>query len=254
MAPDNKATSNEPFSLANKSLRSSLKNMPNSIIEALTGVIRTDRREVLASLGYMLQRSRNLNFFDVFLQEWAVYRDRGRIKQDCEESDQFRDCLQEMLDFLDKELPNRKRFEVMKRIFMVAATESLSLDRNSQLPHEYMQICRSLSAGATLVLAAVYEGYCEQKLEGREREETANAWLARIAKASGLEHTSLVEQHENGLIEKHLITERKHSDRSGVFIKNNRLTDLGLAFCTYVAAYDNIEKDCGNAPRPDATR
>ena len=51
--------------------------------------------------------------------------------------------------------------------------------------------------------------------------------------------SELVEIHEQGLMDKKLLSPRQHGDRSGVFVKPHyRLTDLGYAFCHFIDAYE----------------
>jgi len=56
---------------------------------------------------------------------------------------------------LEKVIPDELRFSIIKRVFLVAATESVS-DRNSLLPQQYMKICKKLESGEIMVLNATY--------------------------------------------------------------------------------------------------
>jgi hypothetical protein len=53
----------------------------------------------------------------------------------------------------------------------------------------------------------------------------------------------LVEQDEKSLIEKGLLSDRIHPDRSGVKNTDARLTDLGVKLCEYLSDYSDTKKD-----------
>ena len=78
------------------------------------------------------------------------------------------------------------------------------------------------------------------------------AWLKDVASASGLVHKELVSVHEPNLIEKGLITERTHSDRSGSrSTKYYRLTGMGVEICKYIETYEKeitVQTDVGIRP------
>jgi hypothetical protein len=137
------------------------------------------------------------------------------------------------LDALDRDIPDQLRFETMKRVFLTAATEELST-RESVLPQQYMQLCRTLSTGEILVLLAVYQLAPDPSWR-TVQNYNASAWLKDVATRSGLAHPQLVELHETKLIQKGLITDRVYPDRSGVTLGTRyRLTELGSALCQFI--------------------
>ncbi len=214
-----------------------IKRTLASLTEGVTGIAASDRKELTLSVGHIFQTLRKGQFLSHLSEEWESYRDKGRIKEDYTETEQHRSCLQELLAFLDNDLPDEIRFEVIKKIFLVAASESKS-DRNSLMPYQFLRICRSMSSGEMLVLNATYT----IAKSGTPPQVTgANQWLDVIAKESELEHASLVEIYEEDLMKKKLITRRTHSDRSGVAATPHfRLSSLGLELCEYIAAYDDV--------------
>ena len=150
-----------------------------------------------------------------------------------------------MLDFLDKDSPDELRFSVLKKIFLVAATETQS-SRDSLLPQQFMRLCRALGAGEVVVLSATYQiaqnDVAAQKI-ATTKDTTAHKWLATIAENSGLKYPELVEIHERNLIEKNLLTNREVADRSGVSLgKHYRLTGLGYEICHFLEVYEGIDR------------
>ncbi len=177
-----------------------LKESISGLVEGLTGIASSDRKDLFLSIGYIFQRMRGGNFLQTLLDEWNEFRSKGKIQDDYMQSEQHRACLTEILDFLDRDLPDETRFSLLKGIFLEAATEEKS-DRSGVLPQQFMKIARELSTGEVLVLASSYEGY-KTKPELLQRDLQVNTWRDYVARESGLTHTDLVEIHEQTLIEK----------------------------------------------------
>ncbi len=216
-----------------------IKKTLTSLAEGVTGVAAADRKDLALSVGHIFQSLRKGQFLSRFGEEWDSYREKGRIKDDYLGTEQHRSCFQELLDFLDNDSPDEIRFEVMKKVFLVAASESTS-DRDSLMPYQFLRLCRGMSSGEVIVLNTTYR---IAKSEQPPDFTGAHQWLDAIAKESGLGHPALVEIHEERLIEKHLLSRRLHGDRSGVALKPHfRLTSLGLELCDYIASYDSISE------------
>ena len=180
------------------------------------------------------------------MKEWEEFYRKGRIKDDYASTPQSRACLSELLRYLDSGVPDEKRLDLLKKIFLVAATEEVS-DRESHLPQQFMQICRNLSTGEILVLVTTYTVADQEDYKSSEHY-SAQTWLRLIGDRSGLKHEELVEIHEQSLMEKRLLTKRFHGDRSGVSLgKHFRLSDLGYELCRFLAHYDR-ETESGAQP------
>lgn len=216
-----------------------IKKTLTSLAEGVTGIAAADRKDLALSVGHIFQSLRKGQFLSRLGEEWEVFRKKGRIKDDYQGTEQHRSCFQEFLDFLDNASPDEIRFEVMKKVFLVAASESKS-DRDSLMPYQFLRLCRGMSSGEVIVLNTTYK---IAKSEQLPDFTAAGQWLDLIAKESGLRHPALVEIHEERLIEKHLLSRRLHGDRSGVALKPHfRLTSLGLELCDYIASYDSISE------------
>lgn len=206
-----------------------------SLVEGITGIAVSGRADLILSLSHIFQRARSGNFLSVLLKEWDKYREKGQVKDDYVQTEQHQECLQEMLDFLDRDSPDAPRFSMLKAIFLGAATESIS-SRDSVLPQQYMSLCRTLSSGEVLVLNSTF---ALTERGGITLDSQASTWLEIIAKESGLESKELVEIHERKLIEKNLLTDRTFSDRSGIRGGGNlRLTPLAVAICRFIKEFD----------------
>lgn len=207
-------------------LDKTLKNMAEGIT--------SDKRALVLSAGHVFQALRKGEFLSQLLREWKEYRDKGRIKEDYETSEQHLSCLQEMLDFLDKDLPDQKWFDTLKKIFMVAATDP-NIESSNLLPHQYMRVCRTLSTGEIIVLSTTYK---IAKKGCSDEHVSAASWLETIGKESELVHSALIEFHEEELMKKRLLTPRVYSDRSGVITHPHfRLSNFGYDICRFIDKY-----------------
>lgn len=205
-----------------------------ALIDSLSGIIKSDKKNFRLTVSHLLQALVRGKFMDQLHREWDDYSKKGKIKDDYQSTDQHFECLQEMLDFLDNDNPDQTRFNVVKKIFLKAACEDKS-DRNSIIPQQFMRICRKLTSGELIVLSTTYK-----VLQTKPKEiGSASEWLKIIAMESNLKHASLVEVHEETLVEKHLLDHRLLPNRSGVNTKPHfRLTDLGLAICEFIEEFE----------------
>ena len=222
--------SNFPIKVSNV-----LDRTTTRLVEGLTGIAASNREKLALSVGRILQGLTAGRFLEILIKEWEKFKKEGRIKDDYESTEQCRTCLQELLDFLDKDLPDEQRFSILKQIFLVAATEDAS-NRDSHLPLQYMQISRTLTAGEVLVLNATYK-VARHKPDKMADSREATDWLKIIARESGLTYLELVEAHENELIKKRLLSDRASRGRRVHRGSHFRLTDLGYVICEYISHY-----------------
>ncbi len=186
----------------------------------------------MKSAGELLQQIRGGNFIEELKKEWDEYREKGKVKPDYQDTDQCWDNLKEILEAIDKDMPDRIRFEAMKAVFMNSAEEKLQ-DRNSILPYELMKISRRLSSAQILILSSCYSIHTKGDID-LENFSGYTQWADAIKNASKLEYREIIDFEEKGLVEAGLITGRKYGDSSGVFPRNFRLTDLGLSLCEFI--------------------
>ena len=214
-----------------------LSNTLAAMAEGLTGLATSSKNELILSVSHTFQKMRGGQFLSAFLEEWNKYREKGRVEESYQHSEQHKVCLQELLEFLDKDSPDELRFTILKQIFLVAASEKAS-NRESFLPQQFMKIARSLSDGEIILLTAIWN--IAKNHEGEYQQHySAAEWIREITESSGMKHRALVEIHEQGLMEKRLISQRSHADRSGVAANpHNRLTDLGYELCMFIDQYE----------------
>jgi hypothetical protein len=212
-----------------------IKDTTCSIAAGLSALATNDRNDNILSASRIFQGVVKGRGLEQLRAEWDDLKEKGKIKDDYESTSQHRDCLLELLNFLDNDCPDELRFQTLKKLFLVAATEIIT-DRDSLLPYQFLKLCREMTSGEIVVLQTAYKLANQPNIK---RSGGAVVWLRMVADASGLTHTSLVEIHEEKLTKKYLLTGRVYSDRSGVECEPHfRLTELAYDFCKYVANYD----------------
>jgi plasmid replication initiation protein len=207
-------------------------------VEGLSGIAVSKKMNFQLSVAHLLQSLIKGKFLNQLIGEWNEYKNKGKIKDDYQTTEQHIECLQEILDFIDSDLPDEKRFSVLKKIFLVTATESIS-ERNDVLPQQYMKISRKLTSGEVLVLFGAF--HFSKKKEINLTGIVAKTWLGNIANFTNLKHSELIELHEKNLIDKKLITPRRRGEKGSVLLgQHYRLTELGYQICIFVENYDEI--------------
>ena len=217
-----------------------LKQPATKMAQFLTGILVSDTRDLKFSTGRLVQASIQSKLFSQLGREIRDYIEKGKIKEDFLDKEQNQQSLYDLLKFIDEATPDEDRFNAMKTLFFKSVAIHSS-DEEQILSYQLMKLCRDLDSGDLLVLKAAYDiknGKFSNKLipsEINTNNEAAHSWLQNISKQIGHEITSLVEVHEDKLVNLKLIGPRTHSDRSGVRLLNNyRLTDLGYKLCEYI--------------------
>ena len=95
------------------------------MVEGLTGIGSSKKEEIILSVGHIFQRMRSGQFLSSMIKEWDNFREKGKIKDDYQYTEQHYSCLSEILEYLDKDIPDKEKFEALKKIFLVASTEKI---------------------------------------------------------------------------------------------------------------------------------
>lgn len=213
----------------------------NGLVAVLAGIASSDKKDWALSIGHLLQRTRGAAFLSQLLEEMNKYREKGKVKDDYFQTHQGLDCLQEILDFIDKDSPDDIRFKAMKAAFMNIASERTS-SREDTLPVQIMKICRSLSSAEILVLGASYKMLKSDESKNDDKEASnlgrygsLETWTKYVTKETGLRFSELIKEPEKQLANKNLITQTFDRNPS-LFPRGEfyRLTDLGHHVCVFI--------------------
>lgn len=90
-----------------------LKKSFTALVEGLSGMAISEKKDFGLSVSHLLQGLLRGKLLNQLINEWSEYREKGKIKDDYQSTEQHFECLQEMLDFLDKDNPDQIRFNVI---------------------------------------------------------------------------------------------------------------------------------------------
>ena len=207
--------------------------------EVIAGALKSDKGDLVITIGRLLAGLRG-RFPELLMHEFKRLKEKGKVKDDYYDTEQFKTGFQELFDAIENDPIDENVFNAMKRIFLVALTEQMS-DRFDPLPLEYLRLCRTLSPGAILLMYANYK-----IIQGGKfviLKKSLHLWIEKVQENSDLKHKDLILLHEQELVDRHILRERLHSDRSGVGLDDvtYRLTDLGYSICEYIQYFDELD-------------
>lgn len=216
----------------------------HSVVPAVTTMMKSyvsgQKEDAVQAISNIIQRAGRDGLFQAFKDEWEEMAKKSRITPDFEGTDIGQASLQELFAFLAEERPEKARFDAMKTLFFKAANvdaDEASKTRCLQL----MKVCRGLDATELLILSVVYQENCRRhQNNATQRNISSDAWPGMVESASkGSLSSGLVEHYEDRLVEKRLIGERQHPDRSGIRHEQEfRLTHLGLELGSFLHVPD----------------
>ena len=208
----------------------------NSLVPGLTTLLTSGKDDLVKTVSRIIQNQQKEGGFRAVAGEWQRMVQEGKIKPEYAETEQAAECRVEMFDSLDKDKPDQKRTEAMKKIFLKAAASPSSEWANPR-PQQLLRICRTLNAEELIILGTAYRLFKTRTREEVEKSSRgADQWPDYIAGASqNLVSAGIVDFYEDDLVKKKLIGDRDHSDRSGVRLAHQcRLTNLAIELCKYL--------------------
>lgn len=211
--------------------------------ETIGGILKSKPNELMSSLTNIAQRIIAGQKIESVIIEYEQLRKKGRIPKGYSTSLQSKYTFIELLDFLETAIPDEDRFQVLKKIFLVTASEEKSA-RNSVKPQQFMKIIKMLPSGAVLIMLSAYKISNSNSIDDIDQSNSdESAWRLEIAKDSGLEYQELVANFEPVLIDNRIITKPLYSDGSGVRLGMHfRLTDFGYEICSFIDHYEVLQK------------
>jgi len=210
-------------------------------IQAVTGLGVSDKRDMLRDVSHLVQRSIQGHLATGLAEEYKILRERSRIKEDYETTDQCRQQTSYIFNAINSDgAIDEQRFRAMKNIFLNSAQETMS-NRNDRLPVVLMKICSTLDMGEIMVLETAYR--LNQELMASEDKTpkyqpmASRSWLELIATQSGLGVEDMVAQYEQTLMAKGLLSKRSAGGEI-VVDSNYHLSGTGLKLCEFIKNYE----------------
>lgn len=214
-----------------------LQNGSVNLTAALTGFFMTDNSSKVGVAGRIVQAVLKGKFLKQLGQEFEELRQKGKIKENLFENENRIASLLEMLQYIDSELTDQEVFNAMKSIFFASLDQHAS-EKDEIAAYQILKVCRKLSSGELLVLKVCFEriGYLKSNAV-----YGAGQWLSEVGTSLGFA-TELVETFEETLIQKKLLSDRAHSDRSGIKSSENyRLSGLGIQLKEFLDRYESLK-------------
>lgn len=223
-----------------KSIAEFLQQPAVKMAEFLTGVLASDTKDLKYSAGRLVQASLQWKLYSYLGKEINDYITKGKIKEDFLSDHKNQQSLYDLLKFIDEATPDEERFNAVKSLFLKSLSEDTS-EEERIIAYQFMKLSKELDSDSLLILKAAFDIYSNKSalsvtLGPNDLDtKSAHIWLTHISKQIGHGILSLVELHEEQLMQLKLISPRIHPDGSGIEkTKYFRLTDLGYKFCEFI--------------------
>jgi len=207
--------------------------------EGLAGIVKSSPRDLAISWLNIAQRVIRGQKLASVSAEFEALKKKGKISSGYLSSLQGQYTLTELLDFLENHQVDEQVFQVMKKIFLVAATK-----KEEVIAQQYMRIAKDLTGGEVIVLTTAFRISTDPKLSEFKFGSGSipeGDWGQVIANQSGLKHSELVLSHAESLTKKRMLYPQQQAGSMNVYMGNNmRLTDLSYGFCVYISKYDEL--------------
>ncbi len=218
-----------------------VKTTLDHLVYGISGISQSDKKDLTQSLTRVYNNFRAGKFLSAFIDEWKKLEQKGKIPDTYSYSEEHFNCLGEILDYLDNEIPNDRVFEVLKKLFFVSVMDNLINDDNL-LPNQYLKIIKNLNSGEILVLFSIYRISKSNYLVDNQSNYTSTDVINKIAELSNLKHNPLVLLNCEVLEKKRLI-HPFFTIHTSTDIRVLTVTDLGRGLCNYIERYDELVKD-----------
>lgn len=156
-------------------------------------------------------------------------------KEDCS-TENAKNYFETVTEYIENRTPNHIKYEAIQAIFMSAMK---NIDTADVLPKTYLNILFNLSDNALIILFTNYKLIKGDKMVW-SRSGSIDAWASTIASScsfAGIKE--IVFNHENELVDNHLIAERTGSNGQVLGNANSfRMTDLGIKMCEFIESDD----------------
>ena len=216
-----------------KFLKQFLEQPRLKIAEAITGALSAGTSGLVTAGGRLIQGAIKGNLYIQFGREINKLIEDGKIKEDYPNKKYGFQSLADFLNFIDSEAPDEDRFKAAKAMFFALNSIDVEDSGEEMLRYQLFKITLELTSSQLLMLKISYDKAIRREANG----STAASWVITMGEDLGHKIDSLVIIDENILMEKHLISPRRHPDKSGITQENCRLTKLGMSLCKNLSKY-----------------
>ncbi len=225
--------------LSPKDLAGLLQQPSTKIAEFLTGFFASSIGDWKLSAGRIVQASIKFNLLTQLGRELQEYIKKGRIKEDYYATDINKASLNELLKYIDSEVPDNERFKAMKSIFFSGVTSDADAQQQ-EVAYQFLLLCKKLNSMDILILKTCYKIYLGKDLKNVNTGiNVFGVWVNTVSEKIGYGLPELVSASDPRLVELGLLSGRTYSDKSGIRTgKEFRLTTLSIKLCEYITKYE----------------
>lgn len=209
------------------------------IAEFLTGFLASSAGDWKLSAGRIVQASIKFNLLTQLGRELQEYIKKGRIKEDYYATDINKASFNELLKYIDSEVPDNERFKAMKSIFFSGVTSDADAQRE-EVAYQFLLLCKKLNSMDILILRTCYKIYLGENLKNANTGINAfGDWVNTVSEKIGYGLPELVSARDPRLVELGLLSGRSYSDQSGIRAgREFRLTTLSIKLCEFITKYE----------------
>ncbi len=221
---------------------------PASVItEIATGILASDKKDLVLSFGHLVQSGIKLRLLDQFFKELKNYQSKGKTKDDYWDITTNQASFVELMNYIDNsETPDETVFQAMKSIFFYSISKD-SGEQSEILGYQYMKLCKELSSMDLLVLKACFQIYEEKPILDQIGHTSTdpelnpfviyNKWILDISQsiANGTPTFLVIKSVEK--LQNLGICIVPQYDNPKRIRPGHGLTDLGISIGDYISVY-----------------
>lgn len=209
------------------------------IAETITGALAAGKVGWFLASGRIVQGMLKGRLFQQFSKEVKKLRESGKIEKDFAESKYGCQTWVELMRIIDEESPDADRLEALKAMFF-AVNKTGATDGDRVKAYQLWLIAKNLGSGELLLLKTAFEnkGKYGVGIDAQTRNKYSY-WRESMAEAIGHGSAGLIDLHQKKPTDLGLLTPIVPNIMGDfIAVKDARLSELGLAFCTNIENYE----------------
>ena len=219
--------------LTSKNRLTKFKKDPiKTLAEISIGLLTSSKGELLKGTARIFHAVRTGRGVREFFNQMEDLQIKGDIQSDEEiERNKYAEkSLVDLMGVIDSN-PDEDFLRAVKSMYFLLIGADVE-DKKRMRIYTLMQILETLNSSELCTLRNIYS--LHKRIPWIGMDSSTSMWLEAVRTESYHEYLSIVEKDEEKLIELRIITDRIHSDRSGINRENWRLTDIGMALCELI--------------------
>lgn len=205
--------------------------------EVATGVLASDKKDLILTGGQLIQGAIKLDFWQEFLYQLKERRLKGKTKRNFYQSRNGRISLNELFNYINKhDTPEEAVFKAVQSIFLNSI--DIRTDEKEEIKaYHFLQTCKKLHSIDVLVLMSAYNLYRKHPPGKYVGVGTEDAWDSTIARELNVPLQMAKQsrnQHSGSGSHDHPLLFFVYNHSNSVDIPNFGLTKLGIELAEYI--------------------